>query len=192
MPDSARRPTAGEAWAAARAAQQRRDPQPAAPPDEPTECWVDDPPWACVHAPSSSWNSTSRHEIRPVPKNLIVPTGRGTARELSTPGQRRRAERRRRADEMTGRESAFVGGLTLAQRHWDMKALEPRALAQQMKREASYSDIFQVHPAVGPGGYLRESMYSHQFDPSDQKQAIEYKKYDRLVGDRRPGWRVAF
>ena len=61
-----------------------------------------------------------------------------------------------------------------------------------MKREASYSDVYQVHPAVGPGGYVREALYRHQGTTADAVQSREYKMCGRLPEDTRPGWRVAW
>ena len=54
-----------------------------------------------------------------------------------------------------------------------------------MKREASYSDVFQVRPAVGPGGYMREDLYATNVDHKFKMQA-------QKKGDARPTWRVAW
>lgn len=61
-----------------------------------------------------------------------------------------------------------------------------RTTALLRRREGSYSDVFQVNPPIGPGGYVREAQYRMV-----GKAAAQYKT-QRKPGDKRPFWRVAW
>ena len=158
--------------------------------------WVDPAPWGVQGGPmpSAQWSTTNKTDFKPVPEKFLVRSGRTTARERSGSEEMRRAERQRRAAETTGSlDFVKMGGKPLAQRYWDLHpgthitpGCPPHKVANQMAREASYSDVFQVRAPVGPGGYVRESQYRLQ------GKTANYKTMALPPGDTRPYWRVAW
>ena len=138
---------------------------------------------------------TNQADFQPVATQFLVPNGRTTARERSSDAMARRGERQKRAKEMTGSlDFVAMGGKTMAQRYWDLHpgtkytpGCPPAKVASQMKREASYSDVFQVRAPIGPGGYVRESQYRLA-----GKTDTNYKTMALPPGDKRPFWRVAW
>ena len=165
--------------------------------------WVDPAPWGSQGGPlpSAQWATTAQADFKPVERQFLVPNGRATARERSSDAMARRAERQKRAAESTGSlDFVAMGGKTLEQRFWDLHpglmhpghpdytpGCPPSKVASQMKREASYSDVFQVRAPIGPGGYVRESQY-RLAGKTDQN----YKTMALPPGDNRPFWRVAW
>ena len=157
--------------------------------------WIDAPPWGMQGGPmpSAQWTTTAQSAFKPVPKQFLVPSGRSTARVRSSAAMARRADMQRLAAEVVSSEWSgdwvSSGGKTRSQRYWDLhpEFCMPHELARQMQREAAYSDVYQVRPPVGPGGYVRESQYRHQ-----QGKPANYKMEGLQSGDTRPAWNVTW